>query len=154
MDMAGFNTLHGHYIPTNPGKVITKQGELPAFKSKLEWKMMRYCDLNPGILKWCYEPPFAIIPYYDKGMKKNRHYYVDFVLWVKDDDSPEGLKQIWVEIKPWEQTQPPKLMKRVTEAQMFSIKTYITNQCKWEAAERYCTSHGFKFLVVTEKELG
>ena len=157
MNMSAFSkTLHGHYLPTNPGKVLTKGGELPAFKSKLEWKMMRYCDLNPAILKWCYEPPFAIVPYFDKGAKKNRHYYVDFVLWVKDDTKPDKMRQVWVEIKPFEQTQPPKVKpkSRVTESQVFNIKTYITNQCKWAAARKYCEARGFDFIVVTEKELG
>ena len=153
--MAGFaNTLKGHYLPEHPEKVMTRQGELPAFKSKLEWKMMRYCDLTPAVVKWCYEPPFAVVPYYDKGAKKNRHYYVDFVLWVKDPKAPGGVRQVWIEIKPYDQTIPPKVKQRVSESQVFTIKTYITNQCKWEAARRYCTAHGFDFIVVTEKELG
>ena len=112
---------------------------------------MRYCDITESVIKWAYEPPFAVIPYFDKGMKKNRHYYVDFVLWVKKQDE-EDLRQVWVEIKPFEQTQPPKIH-RVTESSIEAVQTYITNQCKWEAARKYCNDRGIDFLVITEKDL-
>lgn len=145
------SSLHGRYFPTHPEKVISKDNLLPAFKSKLEYKMMRYCDVTDAVVKWAYEPPFAIIPYYDKGAQKNRHYYVDFVLWVKDDKN--NIKQVWVEIKPYDQTIPPKIH-RVTESAVTAMKTYVTNQCKWKAARKFCNSHGFDFIVVTERELG
>jgi hypothetical protein len=32
--------------------------------------------------------------------------------------------------------------------------TYINNQCKWAAAEKYCAENNFKFVIVTEKNLG
>ena len=150
--MKGYlNALHGHYYPTHPEKVISKDNLLPAFKSRLEYLMMRYCDITDAVVKWAYEPAFAIIPYFDKAHNKNRHYIVDFVLWVKGPK--DSYRQIWIEIKPYEQTIPPKKTARVTESTVDAWQTYITNQCKWKAARKFCNSHGIDFLVITENEL-
>ena len=36
---------------------------------------------------------------------------------------------------------------------MYENYTYVINQCKWEAARKWCDKHGYKFLILTEKEL-
>lgn len=58
---------------------------------------MRYCDRNPKIVRWDYEG--LHIKYLDKSEKpeKIRNYHIDFVIYAKTAD---GLKKMWVEIKP------------------------------------------------------
>ena len=63
------------------------------------------------------------------------------------------IKHFLVEVKPEAQTKPPKTPKRLTESYMRSVQTWGVNQAKWMAATKYCTQRGWKFLIITEKDL-
>jgi hypothetical protein len=51
------------------------------------------------------------------------------------------------------QTKMP-IQKRKTKRFLQEMATYAVNQEKWRAADIFCQEHGWKFLVVTEQELG
>jgi hypothetical protein len=51
-------------------------------------------------------------------------------------------------------TQYKRKQKRKTQKFIQEMATYAVNQEKWRAADIFCQEHGWKFLVVTEKELG
>lgn len=135
------NAKTGKYIPLNPQKYMGS--ELPVFKSSLEQRMMMYLDKNTNILQWSYEP--TSIKYFDKSRNKVRRYYIDFTAVVK-----AGLvtKKVWLEIKPECETIKPKNPNNIK-----ANLTYLTNCCKWEAAEKLAKSRGFEFHLITEKQL-
>ena len=79
-------------------------------------------------------------------------YFVDAYIKVKDING--NIESFLVEIKPFNQTQPPKFPGRQTQKYLTEVETFIKNQSKWKAADRYAKDRGAKFVVITEKELG
>ena len=53
-----------------------------------------------------------------------------------------------IEIKPLSQTIRPKKKKVIKEIVRWEI-----NNAKWKAAESFCLKYGWKFKILTEKEL-
>jgi len=72
-------------------------------------------------------------------------------------DSSGDLKKYLIEVKPDEQTKPPKRPKRKTAKRMKRFlneaETYIINRSKWESAQKFCAKRGLIWKVVTEKNL-
>ena len=58
-----------------------------------------------------------------------------------------------IEVKPYAQTHAPIAKKRLTKKYLNEVKTWGVNQAKWEAAMEYCKDRGWKFQILTEKEL-
>jgi hypothetical protein len=58
-----------------------------------------------------------------------------------------------IEVKPEAQTKMP-VQKKKTKRFLQEAATYAVNQEKWRAADIFCQEHGWKFLVLTEKDLG
>lgn len=147
-----YNNKVGFYYVKHPEK--TGGLKVIQFKSKLEKAMMCYCDDNPKILHWIYEPstPIRYRDYskYDEkthGYGKVRRYYIDFLLTIV---TPERLlKKVWVEVKSIKETKQPGI-----NASDKDKETWIKNNCKWSAAKKLAESAGAKFLIITEHELG
>jgi len=59
-----------------------------------------------------------------------------------------------VEIKPAKQTEPPVFPGRQTQRYLKESATFMVNQAKWAAAKTWATDRGWKFIIITEKELG
>ena len=58
-----------------------------------------------------------------------------------------------VEIKPKKETAPPKKPKRKTKRYVNEQLTYIKNNDKWEAANKFAEKVGWEFQVWTEETL-
>ena len=139
---------HTRYTPLNEEKYIGK--ELPVCRSSWENTFCHWCDTNPDIVKWGSEA--LQIPYYDPIKKKNRRYFPDFLLRIKDKDGKET--NHLVEIKPYKETIPPVITKGKSEKTIIHEATaYITNQAKWKAAITHCKKHNLEFKILTEKDL-
>ena len=83
--------------------------------------------------------------------QRKRRYYPDFWLKVKDKD---GKTVKWVvEVKPYKESIPPQGRGKTNKTRIYETKTYKTNQAKWRAAVDYCGKMGFKFKILTEREL-
>ena len=111
---------------------------------------MDYCDSKSSIVKWSSES--TIIPYrYDVDNRIHR-YFVDFKIIVQEKSN--ALETYLVEIKPSKKTKPPKKPKRQTKSYITESLDYVKNQNKWEYARKYAQERGWKFIILTEYDLG
>ena len=135
----------GLYIPTNPKKYVGNTKQI-VYRSLLERRFMRYCDLNEDILYWASEE--LPVRYYSPLDKKYHRYFPDFVVKTVNND------KYMIEIKPSRQAVKPKPPKKKTKSYMRESFEYIKNQAKWQAAKLYCEDKGMQFKIITEKDLG
>lgn len=164
----------GYYIPQNKSKVI---GDIVEYRSSWEYKLARWCDLNPNVIRWGCE--IVAIKYRDRGsvdlancrkygIDPNdpsqwpvRDYFIDFYLEFGGKNytgNPEDIKKLLIEVKPYKETQPPTPpadTAKLKDKKRFNIeaKKYATNMSKWEAARAYAQTHGAEFFVWTERTL-
>ena len=113
------------------------------YRSSWERKFMIYCDNHPSIVEWSSEE--MSIPYISPIDKKTHRYFPDFV--IKKLNSNNKVEILMIEIKPISQTIKPK--KKVIK----EIVRWEINNSKWKAAENFCKKYGWKFKILTEKEL-
>ena len=119
------------------------------YRSLWEKKFMDYCDKNRNVIEWSSEE--HIIPYKDPVAKKWRRYFPDFYMKVKEANGK--VQSYLVEVKPLKQTKCPKPRRVKTKAYLSEVMTYATNAAKWESAIEYCDDRGWKFKLITEREL-
>ena len=120
------------------------------YKSGLELKAIRYCDLSPKIKKWSLEP--YPIKYRKPTDNRVHRYYVD--LYVEYATGARFL----IEIKPSTQIVPPRMPKKQTRKSLLTFQraqvTFGINTAKWDAAAAFAEKFGMTFAFLTEKELG
>ena len=138
-------SYRGLYRPTNPKKYVGNTKQI-VYRSLLERRFMRYCDLNEDILYWASEE--LPVRYYNPLDKKYHRYFPDFVVKTVNND------KYMIEIKPSRQVAKPKPPKKKTKSYMRESFEYIKNQAKWQAAKSYCDDNGMQFKLITEKDLG
>lgn len=117
---------------------------------------MAYFDNHPHVKWWQSEELF--IPYKSPIDGKFHRYFPDFLVRMV---TVEGTEQtVLIEVKPDKQTRPPDVSKknatpsgRISRRYLNEVKTYGINNAKWNAAEEYCKDKGWKFLIMTEKEI-
>ena len=73
-------------------------------------------------------------------------YFVDLLIEMNNGDI------FLVEIKPKNQTKPPK-KRRKTKKYINEVLTYVKNQDKWQAANKFAEHKGWKFQIWTEDTL-
>ena len=132
------------YKPIYPEKYIGDPTNI-VMRSSWETKFAIWCDRNSNIVKWNSEE--TIIPYISPIDGRPHRYFVDFKIMTANNDI------FLVEIKPFDQCNPPKGTRK-TKRYLAEAKTYLVNQAKWEAADRFCKARKWKFIVLTEYELG
>lgn len=159
------NYKSGNYMPKNRHKFYKFNSEGGIYyRSSLEYKVLLYLDVyNDNVVKIAVE--HLAIPYVLKKIDKygyvvstsNHRYFVDVYYELKMDDG--SIKKVALEIKPQEQTKPPKfketarLTKKQLENYKYSVDEWNRNMCKWEAAIQYCESKGVMFRLMTEAEI-
>lgn len=141
----------GRYVPENPTKYEGNPSNI-IFRSSWEYAVMRWCDRNPSVLKWQSEE-FSVPYYFDVDQKWHR-YFVDFLVTIQ---TKTGVSKVMIEVKPFDQTAPPKPPKRRTQKSHIRYQSeceeFVKNQCKWAAATNYAKERGWAFKILTEKEL-
>jgi len=65
-----------------------------------------------------------------------------------------GISKYIIEIKPSRQVALPVKGNKRYSTLVYETKRYAQNQAKWKAAKEWCSKHNYKFLILTEKELG
>ncbi len=144
-----YMSYKGKFSPKNPKKYKGDSTNI-IYRSSWELKAMKYFDANPSILSWASEE--LLIPYLSPLDQKMHRYFPDFVVEILKKD---GFKQIYVlEVKPFKQTIPPEKRGKKSGRFLAEAKTYSINQQKWKAADIFCQQKGWKFMLVTENELG
>jgi hypothetical protein len=106
---------------------------------------MKWCDSNDKVVEWGSEE--LVIPYRSPVDGRIHRYFVDFYIKVNG-------KKYLIEIKPEKFTREPKIPKRKTKQFLNEVMTWGVNQAKWKAAEEFCLDRNWKFMILTEKELG
>jgi len=143
--------LQGKYKPKNPSKYRGDVNNI-IYRSSWELQMLNHLDRNNNVIEYASEEFF--IPYVSPVDNRVHRYFPDF--YVKSR-MPNGDTQVQiVEVKPYNQTMPPKPNKsgRKTKRLLTEAKTWAVNQAKWKAAEEFCKDNNYKFVIITEKELG
>lgn len=139
----------GKFSPKNPKKYRGDSTNI-IFRSSWELRAMKHFDDNDNIVFWCSEE--ICIPYRDPVTGSYRRYFPDFIIGVKQISG--DIKTFVIEIKPLKQTIEPKIPIRKTRGFLMEVATWGTNQAKWESAHNYCLEKGWKFMIMTEKDLG
>lgn len=119
------------------------------YKSGLELKCLRYCDINKYVKKWSLEP--FCIPYLSPVDNKQHRYFIDFFIEFENN------QKFLVEVKSSGETKEPKIPGKKTEKALLNYQkarqTFAVNTAKWKAAEAFCKEKGMKFIILTENEL-
>lgn len=134
----------GKYKPKFPQKYKGDPSNI-VYRSSWELNCMTYFDKNPDIIWWASEE--LVIPYRSPIDGKRHRYFPDFIIKTVNKEV------IVIEVKPDNQTREPKPQKRLTKKYLTEVQTWGVNQAKWKAANEYCLDRGWKFTVVTEKQL-
>lgn len=136
-----------NYRPKNKKKY---KGQYPIIcRSGWEYKFCQWCDANSNIIYWASEP--LPINYIHPLEQRDARYYPDFLLKVNNS---QNKTDTWlIEVKPFKETQPPLKGKKKKSTVLYEQKTWIINQAKWKSALKYCKLKGWKFKIITEKEL-
>ena len=139
----------GLFKPTHPKKYVGNTNQI-VYRSLLERKFMRYCDLNDDITYWASEE--LPIRYFNPLDKKYHRYFPDFYMKVRQKDGTT--KKFIIEVKPKAQCKEPvKNPKRRTRKWLNEVFTYAINQAKWKSAEEFCKDHNMEFKILTEDHL-
>jgi hypothetical protein len=138
----------GRYNPANPKKYTGDINNI-TWRSTWELKFFRWLDTADGVLEWSSES--IAIPYVSPLDNRIHRYYPDVLM--KTKDALGKVVTTLVEIKPYKQTIMPAVRKKMTPSYLAEIRTYGVNESKWEAAQKVCAEYGWKWMIITEKEL-
>lgn len=138
----------GYFKPKNPEKYKGDPTNI-IYRSSWELKLMSYLDAHPDVVEWSSEE--FCIPYRSPKDNRIHRYYPDFKIKQKKDGK---LETIVIEVKPLKQSIPPEKGTKTKRTFLNEVITYGINQAKWKAAKEYCESRMWKFMVMTEKDLG
>jgi hypothetical protein len=139
----------GFFKPTNPTKYNGDPLNI-IYRSSWELKFMRYLDAHRDVLEWSSEE--FCIPYRSPIDGKVHRYFPDFKIKKKN---PEGITEVVVvEIKPEKETRPPVVQTKRTKQYLREVYTWGINSAKWQAARAYCEDRKWKFMIMTERDLG
>ena len=139
----------GKFSPKNTNKYLGDPTNI-WYRSLWERRVMVYLDENSTVVEWSNEE--IVIPYLSPVDNKLHRYFPDFFVRLRNK---QGLiESTIIEVKPASQARPPKMQKRATRRYITEVMTWGVNEAKWKAADAYCKDLGWKFVVVTEKDLG
>ncbi len=117
-------------------------------------KLMMHLDSHPEVVEWSSEE--IIIPYRSPVDGRIHRYFPDF--YVKKNVKGV-IESLLIEVKPAAQVKQPMIMenkkgKKPSKRYINEVTTWAVNQAKWKAATEYCKDRKWKFMIMTEKELG
>jgi hypothetical protein len=137
------------WTPTHPEKY---EGDVTNIIARSSWEIrfMNWADSNSGVISWGSET--IIIPYRSPIDQKPHRYYCDFRIKIKT--STGLVKTYLIEIKPHCQTFMDSTAIKNKKRYLAEATTFMVNQAKWAAADRWAKDRGWEFKVLTEYDLG
>lgn len=139
----------GKFSPKNTNKYLGDPTNI-WYRSLWERRVMVHLDGNPNVIEWSNEE--IVIPYLSPVDGKWHRYFPDFFVRIRNKN---GLTESMIlEVKPKSQSVPPKVQSKVTKRYIREVATYGINEAKWKAADEYCKDRKWKFMVITEDQLG
>ena len=141
-------TYKGRYRIKKPEKYMGDPQKV-VYRSLWERQAFRWCEDRDDVVSWSSEE--TVVPYVCPTDKRAHRYFID--LKIKFTNG----RIVLVEIKPKSQTQPPKKPSRQTKKYITEVMTYVKNEAKWKAAQKYAADRGYYFEIWTEdtlKQLG
>lgn len=139
----------GFFRPKNPSKYKGDPTNI-VYRSSWEVKLMSYLDAHPDVVQWASEE--LVIPYRSPLDNQIHRYFPDF--WVKKRSSDGTIETLVIEVKPLKQTKEPTPSTKRTKQYIREVATWAINQAKWTAAKMYCEDRNWKFMTMTERDLG
>lgn len=139
----------GLFKPRNPSKYKGDTTNI-VYRSSWELKLMHWLDSHPDIIQWGSEE--LAIPYVSPIDGRVHRYFPDFI--VKKKTQQGSIETLLIEVKPYVQTVPPKTQTKRTKKYINEVYNWGVNSSKWKAANEYCKDRMWKFIVMTEKDLG
>jgi hypothetical protein len=140
----------GKFKPKNPSKYKGDPTTI-IYRSRWELKLMNYLDNNPEIVSWSSEE--LTIPYVSPLDNRIHKYYPDFVV-KKRVDGSDKTETMVIEVKPYKETTEPKKQDKMSKSYLYEVKTWGINSSKWKSAKEFCEDRKWKFVILTEHELG
>jgi hypothetical protein len=140
----------GKFKPKNPSKYKGDPTTI-IYRSRWELKLMNYLDNNPEIVSWSSEE--LTIPYVSPLDNRIHRYYPDFVV-KKKIDGTDKTETMVIEVKPYKETMEPKKQDKMSKSYLYEVKTWGINSSKWKSAKEFCEDRKWKFVILTEHELG
>ena len=134
----------GRYKIKKPEKYIGDHANV-VYRSLWERQTFKWCESSPRVKAWNSEE--VVVPYKSTHDKKIHRYFVDLLIEMDNGNI------VLVEIKPKKWTQRPLTRTRKSKKYINEVMTYITNQDKWKAANKYAKHNGWKFQIWTEDTL-
>jgi hypothetical protein len=136
-------TYSGKYKIKNRAK-YRGDADTVVYRSHWEKLCFMWCDDNSEITEWSSEE--VVVPYYFEVDKKYHRYFVDLKVTFNSG------KTLLIEIKPDSQTRAPKRPDK-SKRYINEAITFVKNQNKWEAANKFAKKKGWEFQIWTEHTL-
>jgi len=141
----------GKFKPKNYYKYLGNPTNI-IYRSSYELHLMMYLDEHPDVKKWASEEPF-MVAWYKSPIDGGWHrYFPDAYAEIVDKDGKK--RKLLIEVKPENQTKPPKKRLKLTKKYLTEVKTWGINRAKWKAAQELSEEMGWEFYIFTEKQLG
>lgn len=137
----------GRFHPMHPEKYLGDATKI-IYRSFLEARTFLDLDHDPNVVGWSSE---EIIIWYTSPIDgRNHRYFPDLLVKKKKGDL---IETTLIEIKPFSQVREPIRGKKRNKTFFGEVTTYGVNQAKWKAAESFCKRRGWKWKILTEKEI-
>jgi len=140
--------LQGFFKPLNPHKYKGNPTNI-VYRSSWELRLMSHFDAHQDIVWWSSEE--HVVQYRSPIDGKIHRYFPDFLIRLKEKTGVD--QTILIEVKPLAQTMEPKKQKTPSKRYITEVYTWGINTAKWSAAEQYCKDRGWKFQIMTEKDI-
>lgn len=138
--------MKGVFKPRYPKKYRGNVSNI-IYRSSWELRLMIFLDTEPLIEWWSSEEHVVMYTDHSTNPPRMRRYFPDFLVKKTMGDT------FMIEVKPEKEVLPPISRSKQTRAYIKEIKTFAKNNSKWESARRFCEQRGWKFLVLTERDL-